>query len=362
MSKASLVAAATAIVLGAVTLHLVRELRSERARADQLQSRVEQLERTASEVIAASQPSGAPKQIAPNPFTAASSPPPVAKVAAKPAELKKQPPIERASEELERHTWQRGLERQRELLRNPEYRAAMQLQHKVMLGHNYPGLAAELGLSSEEADRFLDLLADHQLRSMERSVFMEMSSGDRGDMEQMERNYREWQQIAQREIADFLGPEKTQAWHEYQSSLGVRHQVAQLRSTFAARGAPLQEHQVKPLQRALAETEQHASQMMSQLLGSTSASTGTSAELQLLEEEQLQRMREHNQRVRESIAGLLTSEQLQILEEQQESTLKLQEAQIRMMRAQSEAERTSGTDAPAAAVRFFSDDALNRVE
>ena len=54
---------------------------------------------------------------------------------------------------------------QRELLKDPEYRKAMQAQLRVNQTQNYPDLAEELGLTAEEANKLFDLLTEAEERA-----------------------------------------------------------------------------------------------------------------------------------------------------------------------------------------------------
>lgn len=236
-------------------------------------------------------------------------------------------------------------ERQRALMRDPEYRDAMLSQHKMMLSSSYPDLAAELQLTPEDADRFMALLADQQLRSMDQDPVIFDGPPDAAVAQEMQRKAQERQQNNEAEVAALLGHEKTRAWKDYQSTMGVRHQVMQMRNSFASRGAPLQPDQVKPLQQALADAQQRMMQDWNQnppvaaLAAATTVSSRPDPAQQIAwQEEHLRRQNEHNQRVRETVASILTPEQLKVFEEDQNAQLKIQQAQLKMRRAQAEAE------------------------
>ncbi|MGH8177207.1 MAG: hypothetical protein ACREV5_13185 [Steroidobacter sp.] len=363
MNKFVLLLFTISIALGAVTLHLVRELRAERENSRILQARISALPAKtvttpfgpiSSEAPAAeaevSQPVSRRIESSAAPATAAPSP--AAIVSAAPAGM--------PSREERIRMMRENAERQRALLRDPDYRDAMLSQHKMMLSNEYSDLAAELQLAPEDADRLVTLLAEQQLRSMENQDAMFFDGPtDPAAVQRMQSKARVQQQKNEAEIAAVLGDEKTRAWKEYQSSMGVRHQVTQLRNSFASKGAPLQPDQVKPLQRALADSQERMMQEWSRnpplafSAMTTNASNRPDPALQIeLQEEQLRRQSEHNARVRETVAAILTSQQLKFFEEEQDAQLKIRQAHLKMQRARAEAE-ARGEISPGSNGMFF---------
>lgn len=359
MNRFVLLLFATSVALGAVTLHLVRELRAERDNSEALHARIAELERSTS--IAS--PFSSPDQIAtltPEPArpesaieTEDENDAPVAAVRTGPVAIKPDPtPQGMPSREERIRMMRENMQRQRALMKDPEYRDAMRTQHKDMLARMHPDLAGELGMTAYEADQLLSLLAEQQLRAAENHTapFFD-GTPDPGAIEEMQRQAQQRQQANEMEVAALLGTEKSQAWKDYQSTMGVRHQVRELQSRFAAKGAPLQEHQVKPLLRALTDAQQRMMQEWNrnppqgQLAtaafgpGGQIPGRGVRLESQVnLQEQHLERQIEQDRQVRESAASILTAEQLQLFEEEQNTKVRLQRAQLRMMRAQAEAE------------------------
>lgn len=243
-----------------------------------------------------------------------------------------------------------SIERQRALLRDPEYREALMAQQKAMLPHMYPDLAQELGLTPEESDALMTVLADHQIRSMENSRFAFDGPPTPEQMNELQRKAQEERERHDREIRRVLGEEKWRAWQEYQSTMGVRHQVRELKTTLEMNGVPLMDYQVKPLQRALADMQQQQMQELSRggriaaMASSGDALANPLTQIELMEA-QIQRQREHNARTRDALASILTPEQLQHFEAQQDAQLKIQEAHLRLMRAQGAASQTSESNA-----------------
>lgn len=343
MSKALLVLFATSVGLGFVSLHLVRELRAERANVQSLQARVAELERE--EKASPMHPAMTPP--AALPATSETTDPPAAVLPAR------QPAIASAAadgaaprmpshEERMRHM-REAAERQRTLLRDPEYREAMRMQHRMMLARTHPDLARELGFSTDEADQLLSLLAEQQLRGMENMGPGWMGeSPDPAAIEELQRKAQQQHQANEMEIAALLGDARLQQWKDYQATMGVRHQVAQLGSTLAGKGAPLQEDQSRSLLKALAAEQQRAMQDWNNFNNNAARvsfqGNADAASRMELQEEQLRQTTQHQQRLRDAVSPILTSEQLRHFEEEQNQNLRMQQAHMRMMRAQAEAE------------------------
>jgi len=168
-------------------------------------------------------------------------------------------------------------------------------------------------------------------------------------MQDLALRQQEHQTAMDNEVRDLLGEETWRAWNEYKATMGVRHEVSQMRTTLAMKGAPLEEHQVKPVQRALVEAQQRQMQEWARTAPSFQVPTengGPTAKQQLAYQEYaLRRQREHHEQLRDSLRSALNDAQLRHIAEQQDAQLKLQEAHLRMMRAQADAE-ASGRIAP----------------
>jgi hypothetical protein len=365
MNNAILILLTTTVGTGLVSLHLVRELRSERATIESLQARIGELERaTAVPDVPASVPPPT-VEVAPVPAPAAGNPPPPAAAtamisavnvadAASPNGRPSMP-----SREERMRMMRESIERQRALLKDPEYREAMRMQFRMMQSQNYPDLAKTLGISAEQADQMLTLLAEQQIRMQETGPAPSFMEGppDRAAMDEMRRKAEQTRRTNEAELANLLGQEKMQEWNDYQKTLGTRMQVKQLGNTFAAKGAPLTDEQARQLVQTLAAEQQrnvreasNAARLSSfssrpgGALGTNMVSAATSLEMQ---ERHLELTAQQNQRMRDAAASILTAEQLSLFEEEQNSQLQMQRAMLRMARAQADAEARGEVPAPA---------------
>jgi hypothetical protein len=140
-----------------------------------------------------------------------------------------------------------------------------------------------------------------------------------------------------------LGPDKLQAWKEYQSTLGARHQAEQLRATLAGRGVPLNEDASRAIVKAYADAQKIEMQEYANVARANAASSSKPAAAMFgsrtpspeMYERQLEITRRRNQRVLDALSPYLTYEQREALQKEHEAELKMQEAHMRMMRAQS---------------------------
>jgi hypothetical protein len=365
MSKVALpLTTLAAVGLGLICFHLARELRTERAQVQALQVRLDELEREpiAERARRAARPTQRPDEAA---LSAAPATPAVIPAQADPPISNAHPP----SRPERMQQFMAGMQRQRELLRDPSYRDAVRTQQKMMLARSHPDLAEEMGFAGDDMDRFLALLAEQQLRRMEEppAVWNE-GPPDPATVAERMRQTQERQQADEAEIANLMGHSTLQAWKDYQSTRGARQQVNQLRGMLASKGMPLQDTMAKSLITALAdvqhsyaqETNQPTTRLLAHGTGRLQASTlATSSASAVaapanpirLQESRVERMKQYQQRVHDAVSALLTPEQLRIFEEDQQSQLALMEAQRRLVQAQADAAARDGNGEPGLIVR-----------
>jgi ribosomal protein L12E/L44/L45/RPP1/RPP2 len=364
MSKIALVLAIIAIGEGAVTLHLVRQVRTERETAQTLQARVTELEQKAQQpgatfVVAPTQPATV------NPFVAGgrAAPAPPKAVADKTAApgnamvgafTSSGPiPLSNQDQQRMREQMQASMERQRMLMRDPEYREAMRAQQKMNLVRSNPNLARDLDLTPEQLERLYEVLAEQSLRAMENSSPMWSVHGEQPDAAKMQEFHRiavEQQRSNETELRRTLGDAKYREWQEYQSMAGVRWEADRVRNSLASAGAPLDESLAKPLLKSLHEQQM---KMMQQQAAAAAANANASGRLAFssgfssagaaspdmlkMQEQSLEMMAQQHKRQREALASVLTPEQLKIIEDEHNAEQQMQRAQLRIMRAQQEA-------------------------
>jgi len=353
MTKIALVLAIVAIGEGAVTLHLVNQLRDERDSAQKLQARVTELESRAPQVGPGATFVAVPTQPTILPFAVArkdgapAMPQAVAGVISSNAAMANSvAPMAAPDAELMREQIKQGMERQAALLRDPDYREAMLAQQKIGLRQANPNLVRDLGLTAEQADRLFSTLAEQQMHSMEAPT--PWTGGEQLDaakLQEFQNKMVEQQSANDAEVKRVLGDTKYREWQEYQSLSGVRWEADRVRGALANAGVPLEESLAKPLLKTLQEEQQKMLQQMASTSSpvknsfvatglSVAAASGNIVEMQ---EKSLDFMAQTQKRQRDALARVLTPEQMQVLEDEHNAQLQMQRAQVRMLRAQQEA-------------------------
>jgi hypothetical protein len=239
MTRINIVLAAAALVFAASCFVLLKDSGAQRDRVRALEAQVVQLQRETALTTTASQP------VATNTAVQTSAPP--AQALPPPAAPSSTPSVTKPATAAN-NEW-------RQVLADPAYRRARLAELRLDLQqHGYAQLVAELGLSADEAQRFLDLLAEQRLRENEQ--VMKQAAGQ---------DYMRWRMElhaqAEKERRAFLGEERFRTWTEYAQSAQARGMVDDLRTQLATTNSPLREEQVKPLVKALAtEHARHAAE------------------------------------------------------------------------------------------------------
>lgn len=356
MGKSVVALVVSTLACGSASAYLWSELRMEREQAAVLQARVAELERVrtpapAARVARQQFPPTAPQRAEPNqPQTQTKRPEPglpasftAVSAAGVPVAGLSRPG--QMDPEMRRRM-QQSMDQQRRLLQDPEYRELMRQQQKDGMQHMYGDLESMLGLSREEADRVLDVLAEQQLRSMEqqRPWTMDGSRPDEATIREQQRVFADMKRKNDAELEQVLGS-KYGEWESYQQSMGARSQVTQLRQVLATSDEPLRQDQIKPLVAAIAREQQAQLNMSMNMRGRAYQNGQPNAEAQLrMQEEWAQRQSETQQRIRDAVSSLLTPGQMQRLEEQHERERRSQEMQLRMQRARMKEAEARGED------------------
>jgi hypothetical protein len=344
MSKIVLILAASSAGLGLLSLHLVKEMRAGQATIGELQAQVatlEQQQKTQAQLALAAPISQLQKETKDEVVVA---PPPQEAVFTAFSVKRERPEAaqpQMPSREERMRMMREGRERQRALMQDPEYRDAMRVQNRNNFARSYPGVADALGMDPQQTDQFFELLAEQQMRATDQLQPMwDMEGKDQATLEEQQRKVQQQaldlQRKSEAEIAAQLGQDKLQAWKDYQATLGVRHQLEQMRSSLANQGMPITDDLNKSMIKAMAEAHKAEADEYSAAVnrgaGPRPFSSGSFTTEMV--ERQLEATKKRNQRTLDAISPYLTYEQRQAIEREQEAQLKLQQAHMRVMRAQ----------------------------
>jgi hypothetical protein len=340
MHKIAVVLAIAAVGEGLLALHLVKQLHQERESAQALQARVTELERRAPQPTTGAAFVAVPAQTAAASFTVINAP------AAAPSQNQAQQPAAPAEPDADemRKQMLASFERQRALLRDPEYREAMVAQQKIMLMRMNPDIARDLELSPEQMDRLYTTMGEQYVRRMESQEYLgDLATDPQGmqaRMEEANRKSAELQRVEIAEVRKVLGDAKFREYEAYVTMAGPRSEANRIRESLAIAGVPLDDALVLPLAKALNEHQQktaRAAQLTPEvLLTSPHGLANEQVRLNTVENqrEQLESIETYQRQQREALARILSPQQLKVIEEEQESQLQLQRAQLRVLQAQ----------------------------
>jgi hypothetical protein len=348
MHKIALVLAIAVVGEGLIALHLVRELRAERENAQTLQARVTEQERKSPQQTAGATFIAVPTHPVASPFTtvvgqnAPAKPAPAASSTVTTASTLL-PSGNVPNQQQMREHMAASMERQRTLLRDPDYREAMRTQQKMMLTRGNPDVAKDLNLTADQVDRLFGTLADQTLRSMD-NVNMWEEQTDPAKLQEMQRKATEQARANEAELKGVLGEAKYREWQEYQQLAGVRWEASRVRTSLANAGMPLEENLAKPLMNALQEPQKLEMQRLQQQAkieanavsargGFVANGAGGTDIIRLMTNSQ-ETLAKTQKQQREALARVLSPEQLKIIEEEHNAELQMQRVQLELMRAQ----------------------------
>jgi len=211
-------------------------------------------------------------------------------------------------------------------LEDPQLRQDQLVQYKMMMRMQLPRVAQILGMSAEESDRFFELLALQQSENQERHVRCNLEPG-------CQPGSLEGPPPREKEIADFLGPERHRQYQEYQRTMMERESVSALRSRLSD-ATYLSEDKAESLIAALAD-EKRRMQAEAVARGTELRDFGVatgrlfaSADEQSLEAH-YESAQANSKRLRQRAAELLTPEQLRVFNEMQDELLVSLRARLR---------------------------------
>ena len=200
-------------------------------------------------------------------------------------------------------------------------------------------IASALGLSPDETDRFLELLAEHSIRDSEYRMKAEVA-GDGQNSEEWRREYRERHDQLRSERKAFLGEERFRRWTEYVDSAGARAEVRELRAQLATSTSPLRDDQTTPLIAALAaEQRRHTAERQQHHGGEQWTDETPAAQRIAYMERRTELIEESLERSREAGAMYLDSEQQRRFDEMLERRREQAHAELETWRASLKAEK-----------------------
>jgi hypothetical protein len=350
MSKWAIALTVATLACGSASAYLWQELRHEREQTAALQTQIVDLKRAVSAPTHATRPSFTPQPVEATPPSLTVEHAPAkpkaaaARLATSPAPMFTANGVAMGGGRMDpqmRRRIQESHEQQARMLKDPDYRELMHSQQKMSMQRMYGDLEPLMGLSKEESERLLDILADQAIRVMEQPPMLPPTDGEPPDQNavlEQQRRFQEQRRVTEAEIAAALGPKYNQ-WQEYQNNGWARSQVMQLRQTLSGTDEPIRLDQVKPLVEAIAREQPQMNRDLQALQTQAVQGRAFDAQSQVrMAEEWLERTAQSQQRIRDAVTGLLTPTQSEQLQRQHDQNLKMQELNLKQQRARAEAQ------------------------
>ena len=127
------------------------------------------------------------------------------------------------------------------VMKDPEFRQALNNQLRVVLEDDYRDLPKVLGLSAEQSAQLFDMLAEHQVR-LQDARWRKPEGG-----KTINDYFEETRQQNATELEEFLGPSNSIRYKDFRSTLQGRAEVTSVRSELARGWEPMRESQFEPL-------------------------------------------------------------------------------------------------------------------
>jgi hypothetical protein len=203
---------------------------------------------------------------------------------------------------------------ERDLVKDPAFRQARLTMQRIRVAHSYPGLAEELRLSEQQANRLFELIAANGLSL---SDSLTLNAGTLPAAEQMAAVQRQATQL--REGGDGIRAQLGEAgfaqYQEYMKTRPARNQAVTMGSTLAAAGQPLNDSQLRALTTVMIAEQQRETQAAVMLSQNRDPSAPVPRASQSLEAFQ-NRQEESARRTLEAAAAHLSAAQLKLLQDQ----------------------------------------------
>jgi hypothetical protein len=237
MKTSALSLAIAVLAFGASTIYLAMQLSEERAHSEQLAEATRALNARIAELEKARDAN----RLAVNGTFGSVNLPPGATLSAQP------PQPSAASEVQDDERTAAAMNRTIVVPQGGAFQKMMRAQMRAQNKKVYADVGAQLGLNREDANKLIDLLTDQQSGGFG-------GPGDVTDPADRERRMEEAMRENKAKIANLLGPEKLQAFEEYQQSIPARQELDVLvRQLEGSDAAPLNNDQRKRLLAALME-------------------------------------------------------------------------------------------------------------
>jgi hypothetical protein len=210
-----------------------------------------------------------------------------------------------------------GAQRDKIKLDDPEYHKARLAMSRAEFKQRNPLFARELGVSEEQADAILDVMAEGQMRDSAQQLELRASGKiDAAAMEEMRRQQEAQQQQDRNTLTAMLGPEKYGQLEEIRQTETAHVRMVNLKTLLAQSGQPLSTDQALSMTRVMVAAQQREEKEMQQLRSSG----------QWNQVPEVDRAAEGDRRILDNAAGILTGQQLETVRAQFEKRQAMEKA------------------------------------
>lgn len=214
---------------------------------------------------------------------------------------------------------------------DPEMKKSMRVQQLVGIRMIYGDLAKELGLSPEDGEQLMEILADRQM-ALSASAMANMDP-NAPDKEAKKKEMAETQKRYTEQLQSVLGDERYKKFQSYEGSVGDRFMLQQFEGQFAASGAALQPAQKEGLLSLMREERSKMPADRSGIMNSTNPQQQFDA---LKSDDAIgafvSNQEEFNRRVLNRARDVLNADQVATLEKVQQQQVEFLKVQMKMSR------------------------------
>jgi hypothetical protein len=216
------------------------------------------------------------------------------------------------------------------MMKDPAMKEMMRSQQRTMVNKMYGPLFKDLNLSGEQKEKFMQLLLDQQMSSMDKADTFFDSDG-KFDPAKIAEATKAQETQGTEEIKALLGDDQFAYYQDYKKTMGDRMQLEQLKDQLDGTKSALKDNQMKDLLLLIADERSKNPSLISE------DSPTSAADLEKMFsadgfEKQLQSQEEMNQRVIARAGPILNQEQLQAYADFQKQQLNMQRLGMTMAR------------------------------
>ena len=213
------------------------------------------------------------------------------------------------------------------MMKDPAMKEMMRTQQKVMVQKMYGPLLKDLNLPPEQKDKFMELMLDRQMSSIDQAgaLFKEGET----DKTEAAKAMQESQKELDASLKALVGDEKFAQYQDYTKTMGERMQLDQFRQQLETGNMALQDDQMKSLLQVMKEEREKVPPVISNKAGDNPADFAKALSEDNLAK-QFQWQEDLNRRVQERAGQVLTPEQLKEFTDFQSQQMNLQKVGMKM--------------------------------